>query len=156
MPGFILELSRFQLAKSRPLALLSKICSMTVIALVAGILWGCGGERGTESKAVKPPPDPQTKTPWQLVNVTTSDGAVRNRTLSYERDAIRPNVLGKFRVILGATAKHPAMLYYLDNAQSRSQISSLSSYRTWDGAMLAFWVVRRMKRRILIALLTVA
>ena len=52
-------------------------------------------------------------------NVTTSDGAVRNRTLSYERDAIRPNVLGKFRVILGATAKHPAMLYYLDNAQSR-------------------------------------
>ncbi|MYB57450.1 MAG: DUF1800 domain-containing protein [Gemmatimonadetes bacterium] len=52
-------------------------------------------------------------------NVTTSDGAVRNRALSYERDAIRPNVLGKFRVILGATAKHPAMLYYLDNAQSR-------------------------------------
>ena len=52
-------------------------------------------------------------------NVTTSDGAVRNRALSYERDAIRPHVLGKFRVILGATAKHPAMLYYLDNAQSR-------------------------------------
>ena len=52
-------------------------------------------------------------------NVTTGDGAVRNRALSYERDAIRPHVLGEFRVILGATAKHPAMLYYLDNAQSR-------------------------------------
>ncbi len=52
-------------------------------------------------------------------NVTTSDGAVRNRALSYERDAIRPHVLDEFRVILGATAKHPAMLYYLDNAQSR-------------------------------------
>ena len=52
-------------------------------------------------------------------NVTTRDGGARSRTLSYERDAIRPNVLGKFRVILGATAKHPAMLYYLDNAQSR-------------------------------------
>ena len=52
-------------------------------------------------------------------NVTTRDGGARPRTLSYERDAIRPNVLGKFRVILGATAKHPAMLYYLDNAQSR-------------------------------------
>jgi uncharacterized protein (DUF1800 family) len=51
--------------------------------------------------------------------VTTRDGGARSRTLSYERDAIRPNVLGKFRVILGATAKHPAMLYYLDNAQSR-------------------------------------
>ena len=52
-------------------------------------------------------------------NVTTRDGGARSRTLSYERDAIRPNVLGEFRVILGATAKHPAMLYYLDNAQSR-------------------------------------
>ena len=52
-------------------------------------------------------------------NVTTRDGGARGRTLSYERDAIRPNVLGKFRVILGATAKHPAMLHYLDNADSR-------------------------------------
>ncbi len=52
-------------------------------------------------------------------NVTTRDGGARSRTLAYERDAIRPNVLGNFRTILGATAKHPAMLYYLDNAQSR-------------------------------------
>ena len=52
-------------------------------------------------------------------NVTTRDGGARGRTLSYERDAIRPNVLGEFRVILGATAKHPAMLHYLDNADSR-------------------------------------
>ena len=34
---------------------------------------------------------------------------------SYERDAIRPYTLGKFRDLLGATAKHPAMLVYLDN-----------------------------------------
>jgi uncharacterized protein (DUF1800 family) len=33
----------------------------------------------------------------------------------YEREAIRPYVLGKFRDLLGATAKHPAMLFYLDN-----------------------------------------
>jgi len=33
----------------------------------------------------------------------------------YERDAIRPHVLGKFRVLLEATAKSPAMLFYLDN-----------------------------------------
>ena len=52
-------------------------------------------------------------------NVTTRDGGARSRVLAYERDAIRPNVLGKFRTILGATAKHPAMLHYLDNAQSR-------------------------------------
>ena len=34
---------------------------------------------------------------------------------SYERDAIRPHALGRFRTLLGATAKHPAMLKYLDN-----------------------------------------
>jgi uncharacterized protein (DUF1800 family) len=36
----------------------------------------------------------------------------------YERNAIRPYALGHFRDLLGATAKHPAMLFYLDNAQS--------------------------------------
>ncbi len=34
---------------------------------------------------------------------------------AYERDAIRPYVLGRFRDLLGATAEHPAMLVYLDN-----------------------------------------
>ena len=34
---------------------------------------------------------------------------------SYERDAIRPYVLGRFRDMLEMTAKHPAMLVYLDN-----------------------------------------
>lgn len=33
----------------------------------------------------------------------------------YEQSAIRPHALGKFRDLLGATAKHPAMLFYLDN-----------------------------------------
>ncbi len=33
----------------------------------------------------------------------------------YEQSAIRPHALGKFRNLLGATAKHPAMLFYLDN-----------------------------------------
>lgn len=36
----------------------------------------------------------------------------------YERNAIRPNALGKFRDLLGAVAKSPAMLFYLDNARS--------------------------------------
>jgi uncharacterized protein (DUF1800 family) len=35
--------------------------------------------------------------------------------VSYEREAIRPHVLGKFRDLLEATAKSPAMLFYLDN-----------------------------------------
>jgi uncharacterized protein (DUF1800 family) len=39
-------------------------------------------------------------------------------TPSYERDAIRPFALGKFRDLLLATAEHPAMLVYLDNWES--------------------------------------
>ncbi len=39
-------------------------------------------------------------------------------TPSYERDAVRPYALGKFRDLLLATAVHPAMLVYLDNWQS--------------------------------------
>jgi uncharacterized protein (DUF1800 family) len=39
---------------------------------------------------------------------------------SYERDVIRPNALGDFKSLLIATAKSPAMLYYLDNAISVS------------------------------------
>ena len=38
--------------------------------------------------------------------------------VEYERDVIRPNALGKFRDILEAVAKSPAMLFYLDNARS--------------------------------------
>ena len=36
----------------------------------------------------------------------------------YEERAIRPHSLGNFRQLLMATLKHPAMLVYLDNAQS--------------------------------------
>jgi uncharacterized protein (DUF1800 family) len=37
---------------------------------------------------------------------------------SYERDVIRPHALGKFRDLVGAVAKSPAMLFYLDNWES--------------------------------------
>ncbi|MEO9036164.1 MAG: DUF1800 domain-containing protein [Gemmatimonadaceae bacterium] len=36
----------------------------------------------------------------------------------YDRDVIRPRALGKFRDLLGAVAKSPEMLFYLDNYQS--------------------------------------
>ncbi len=53
-------------------------------------------------------------------NVFIQKGADRILTTSYERDAIRPNVLGKFEDLLKATAEHPAMLFYLDNWMSAS------------------------------------
>ena len=48
-------------------------------------------------------------------NVFINKGADRYLLTSYERDAIRPHVLGKFEDLLVATAKSPAMLFYLDN-----------------------------------------
>ena len=48
-------------------------------------------------------------------NVFVQDGFDRYSISSYERDAVRPNVLGRFRDLLGAVTLHPAMLYYLDN-----------------------------------------
>ncbi|MES2162371.1 MAG: DUF1800 domain-containing protein [Pseudomonadota bacterium] len=48
-------------------------------------------------------------------NVFAGKGVDRALIASYERDAIRPYALGNFRDLLGATAHHPAMLYYLDN-----------------------------------------
>jgi len=48
-------------------------------------------------------------------NVDARKNRDRFLLTEYERDAIRPYVLGKFRDLLGATAKSPAMLFYLDN-----------------------------------------
>ncbi len=51
-------------------------------------------------------------------NVDSRKGRDRYMLTEYERDTIRPRVLGSFRDLLGATAKSPAMLFYLDNWQS--------------------------------------
>ena len=51
-------------------------------------------------------------------NVFLDKGADRTMVTSYEREAIRPNVFGKFRDLLQATAQSPAMLFYLDNWES--------------------------------------
>ncbi|HEV2765461.1 MAG TPA: DUF1800 domain-containing protein, partial [Pyrinomonadaceae bacterium] len=53
-------------------------------------------------------------------NVFAGKGADRWLLTSFDRDTIRPHALGKFRDLLGATAKSPAMLFYLDNYQSVS------------------------------------
>jgi len=51
-------------------------------------------------------------------NVFAGKGLTETFLTEYERDAFRPHVLGKFRDLLEATAKSPAMLFYLDNWQS--------------------------------------
>lgn len=45
-------------------------------------------------------------------------GMVRYLSGPFEREAIRPHVLGRFGALLAAATAHPAMLLYLDNAKS--------------------------------------
>ena len=70
---------------------------------------------------------------WSISGSTTSTssparGDARYLT-EYERDAIRPHVLGNFRDLLGATAKSPAMLFYLDNWLSADPQASTHDMR---------------------------
>ena len=64
--------------------------------------------------------------PWQLhevmvnfwynhFNVFAGKGLCHLWIGTYEEEAIRPHALGRFRDLLLATARHPAMLFYLDN-----------------------------------------
>jgi uncharacterized protein (DUF1800 family) len=63
-------------------------------------------------------------------NVSMTDNKARPWLLSYERDAIRPNALGKVRGLLEATARHPAMLLYLDNARSTAAADARTTATT--------------------------
>ena len=51
-------------------------------------------------------------------NVFSGKGIDRFLLTSYERDTVRPHIWGHFEDLLMATAKSPAMLFYLDNARS--------------------------------------
>ena len=73
-------------------------------------------------------------------NVDARKGRDRFLLTEYEREAIRPHVLGKFRELLEATAKSPAMLFYLDNWMSSS--GTEVSTRVVPGTE-----VRRIRRR---------
>ena len=48
-------------------------------------------------------------------SVYGADNVTIHDVTPYERDAIRPHVLGRFEDMLRAVARSPAMLYYLDN-----------------------------------------
>jgi uncharacterized protein (DUF1800 family) len=51
-------------------------------------------------------------------NVFVGKGPERVLVTNYEQNVIRPHALGKFEDLLMATAKSPAMLFYLDNWRS--------------------------------------
>ncbi|HEX6186050.1 MAG TPA: DUF1800 domain-containing protein [Pyrinomonadaceae bacterium] len=87
-------------------------------------------------------------------NVFAQKGADRWFLTSYDRDVIRPNALGNFRDLLEATAKSPAMLFYLDNFQSVSPNAQqnrrgMRRMQQGDGEMRPGGLLggRRMNRR---------
>ena len=53
-------------------------------------------------------------------NVHVHHGRARVHMGTYMRDVIRPHALGRFRDLLPAVGRHPAMLHYLDQAGSRA------------------------------------
>ncbi len=58
---------------------------------------------------------------WQNhFNVFAGKAAVRWYIPSYERDVLRKNALGNFKDLVVGVAQHPAMLFYLDNFESRT------------------------------------
>lgn len=74
--------------------------------------------------------DPSLETPllarltefwFNHLNVFVGKGAVRPFVGHYAVNVIRANALGKFEDMLLASARHPAMLFYLDQAQSNAR-----------------------------------
>ncbi len=57
-------------------------------------------------------------------NVFVGKGPEREFLTNYEQEVIRPRALGKFEDLLVATAKSPAMLFYLDNWMSEGPNSA--------------------------------
>jgi uncharacterized protein (DUF1800 family) len=56
-------------------------------------------------------------------------GLARMWAGSFEREAIRPHILGRFADMLKAAEQHPAMLFFLDNQQSLGPDSRAGSNR---------------------------
>jgi uncharacterized protein (DUF1800 family) len=72
-------------------------------------------------RAVYSPAQLQEQLVWFWLNhfsVFQGKGNIRWLIADYESTAIRPFALGRFRDLVLATLKHPAMLQYLDNAQN--------------------------------------
>ena len=72
-------------------------------------------------RALYSPTQLREKMTWFWMNhfsVFAGKGNLRVLVGDYEERAIRPHALGRFRDLLGATVRHPAMLHYLDNARN--------------------------------------
>ena len=72
-------------------------------------------------RAIYSPDQLQEQMTWFWANhfsVNQFKANLRVLVADYEERALRPHALGRFRDLLGAVARHPAMLIYLDNARN--------------------------------------
>ncbi len=74
----------------------------------------------------------------------TKNAQMRYYLAQYEREVIRPRVLGRFRELLGAVAASPAMLVYLDNVQSTADTGRPTLGRPMERA-----VAERRRQQVL-------
>ncbi|HYT32230.1 MAG TPA: DUF1800 domain-containing protein, partial [Thermoanaerobaculia bacterium] len=80
-------------------------------------------------------------------NVFAAKGLDRIFVTSFERDTIRPNIWGRFEDLLMATAKSPAMLFYLDNAQSTADEANRPHRRAFAAGRWALLAEMRGQQR---------
>ncbi|MGE5095109.1 MAG: DUF1800 domain-containing protein, partial [Betaproteobacteria bacterium] len=74
-------------------------------------------------RAIYSPNQLQEQVTWFWMNhfsVFQRKAELRILVADYEENAVRPHALGRFRDLVAATLRHPAMLRYLDNAQNRA------------------------------------
>lgn len=74
-------------------------------------------------RAIYSPNQLQEQMTWFWMNhfsVFQRKAELRVLVADYEEHAVRPHALGRFRDLVAATLRHPAMLRYLDNAQNRA------------------------------------
>jgi uncharacterized protein (DUF1800 family) len=81
-------------------------------------------------------------------NVFIGKGQLRYYLPEYSERVIRPHALGQFRELLGAVAKSPAMLLYLDNAQSVADSGQPTLGGQRGGGRLRQAVINRRVQRM--------
>jgi uncharacterized protein (DUF1800 family) len=77
-------------------------------------------------------------------NVFAGKGLDRVFLTSFERDVVRPRMWGRFEDLLMATAKSPAMLFYLDNARSAADLEHRSPEARRREALFGRRALRQM------------
>ena len=75
-------------------------------------------------------------------NIDVKKGPCRVLKVADDRDVIRPHIWGKFRDLLEASAKSPAMLFYLDNAHQHGRSARVTPTRAADDRALADLMAR--------------